>query len=103
MVSEVKMQTPAQEMPAWLQAKTTEFEKAKPTNPPIKIYHYQYHNQPVYFITGRCCDVPSEVYDATGKQLCQPDGGITGRGDGKCPDFFETRTEEKLIWEDLRK
>ena len=98
--SEVK--TPATEMPAWLRAKTTEFEKAKPANPPVKIYSYRYHNQLVYLITGRCCDIPSEVYTTDGKQLCQPDGGITGRGDGRCADFSETKTEEKLIWEDLR-
>ncbi len=88
--------------PEWLQKKISEFQAENPANPPVKIYGYQYRNQDVYYISGRCCDIPSEVYDAAGKQLCQPDGGITGRGDGKCADFFQTRTNEKLIWEDLR-
>ncbi|MFC5270957.1 DUF6970 domain-containing protein [Adhaeribacter terreus] len=90
-------------MPAWLKEKIAAFEKDKPANPPVKIYSYQYQNQQVYFITGRCCDIPSEVYSVEGQQLCQPDGGYTGRGDGKCADFFTNRSEEKLIWEDLRK
>lgn len=31
-----------------------------------------------------------------------PDGGITGRGDGKFPYFDKERTNEKLLWEDKR-
>jgi len=30
--------------------------------------------------------------------LCAPSGGITGKGDGKCPDFNEKAGEGKLIW-----
>ncbi|KAA9340332.1 hypothetical protein F0P94_06650 [Adhaeribacter soli] len=80
-----------------------EFKNEAPTNPPVKIFRYQYQDQPVYYVSGRCCDIPGKVLNAQGEQLCEPDGGITGRGDGKCPDFFETRTQEKLVWEDLRK
>ncbi|HSI91017.1 MAG TPA: hypothetical protein VK927_07865 [Adhaeribacter sp.] len=89
-------------IPTWLQQKITAFENDEPANPPVKIYRYHYRQQPVYFISGRCCDIPGSLFNVEGQQLCQPDGGITGRGDGKCPDFFETRTNEKLIWEDLR-
>ena len=88
--------------PAWLMQKVAEFQAAEPANPPVKIYRYQYQNQQVYYITGRSGDIPSELYTTDGKQLCQPDGGITGRGDGRCPDFVETRTAETLIWEDTR-
>jgi hypothetical protein len=91
------------EKPEWLQQKILTFEKDKPTNPPVKIYSYQYNNRQVYFITSRCCDIPSELYSVEGLQLCQPDGGYSGRGDGKCTDFFQARTAEKLVWEDLRK
>jgi hypothetical protein len=35
--------------------------------------------------------------------MCAPDGGFTGKGDGKCTYFFDARTNEKLIWEDERK
>lgn len=95
--------TGKQEKPAWLQEKITAFEREKPANPPVKIYRYRYNGQPVFFITGRCCDIPSQLFTVEGQQLCQPDGGLTGRGDGKCADFFDARTDEKLIWEDLRK
>jgi hypothetical protein len=100
-VSEAKTAEP--EIPAWLKESISAFEKEKPANPPVKIYRYQYKEQLVYFIPGRCCDIPGAVYNVEGQQLCQPDGGITGRGDGKCADFFDSRTNEKLIWEDLRK
>ena len=88
--------------PAWLAQKIAAFQADKPANPPIKIYRYQYQNQPVYYVTSRCCDIPSQLFSVEGQQLCQPDGGYTGKGDGKCTDFFETRTNETLIWEDTR-
>ena len=47
-------------------------------------------------------DIPSMVYDSKGIVICHPDGGISGKGDMKCPDFFEKRTNEKLIWKDAR-
>ena len=90
-------------IPEWLQKQITAFRNAKPANPPIKISRYNYQGKTVYYITGRCCDIPSQVYSVEGQKLCEPEGGFTGRGDGKCTDFFETRTDEKLIWEDLRK
>ena len=100
-VSEGKTQGP--EIPAWLAQRIEEFKQDKPANPPVKIYRYLYRNSQVYYITSRCCDIPSSLFDVEGQQLCQPDGGYTGKGDGKCADFFTKRTDEKLIWEDLRK
>ena len=55
-----------------------------------------------YYVPPQCCDQFSTLYDADGAVICAPDGGITGRGDGKCPDFFQSRTNEKLFWEDSR-
>ena len=94
--------TTFRQIPAWLFTQIENFEKDKPANPPVKIFSYQYKGQLVYYITGRCCDIPSAVLSVEGQQLCQPDGGITGKGDGKCADFIETRTEEQLVWEDSR-
>jgi hypothetical protein len=34
--------------------------------------------------------------------ICSPDGGFSGKGDGNCIDFFEKRTNGKLIWRDKR-
>lgn len=91
-----------QENPAWLNKLIEELSKEAPANPPAKIYRYTYGGQEVYFLTGRCCDVPSQLFDAAGNILCEPDGGITGRGDGRCPDFFEQRQNETIVWEDKR-
>ncbi|WP_276498415.1 DUF6970 domain-containing protein [Pontibacter litorisediminis] len=91
-----------QENPSWLTKLIGELKLEEPSNPPAKIYRYTYLGQEVYYLTGRCCDVPGQLFDAQGNILCEPDGGITGRGDGRCPDFFEQRHNETLVWEDNR-
>ena len=78
-------------------------QQAEPKkNPPGKLWQYTYRGQVVYYVPPSCCDVPGELYASDGATLCEPDGGITGRGDGKCADFFEARTDEKLLWADTR-
>ncbi len=86
----------------WLAELIQHLQQAAPTNPPAKIYRYTYHQQEVYYLAARCCDVPGKVYDALGNVLCEPSGGITGKGDGRCPDFVAQRENETLIWEDKR-
>ncbi len=86
----------------WLSQLIQHLQEEKPANPPARIYRYTYNNQQVYYLTSRCCDIPSKVYDEQGNVLCEPDGGITGKGDGRCPDFAEQRKNETLIWEDKR-
>jgi|GEM_PF-3431227 len=34
-------------------------------------------------------DSLSTLYDRCSQLLCHPDGGISGRGDGRCRDFVE--------------
>ncbi|MEX2232549.1 MAG: hypothetical protein WD824_10335 [Cyclobacteriaceae bacterium] len=72
-------------------------------NPPAKVYSYPYEGKTVFYFTARCCDFYSELYDKDCNLICAPDGGFSGSGDGKCPDFFANRTNELLIWEDERK
>ncbi|HEU5147574.1 MAG TPA: hypothetical protein VFT90_12700 [Chryseosolibacter sp.] len=72
-------------------------------NPPAKVYRYIYNGKTVYYIPQRCCDIPSQLFDENCQLICSPDGGFSGGGDGRCKDFFDTRTDEKLIWEDDRK
>ncbi|MCX2740584.1 DUF6970 domain-containing protein [Pontibacter anaerobius] len=91
-----------QQNPAWLTKLIGELKLEAPANPPAKIYRYTYGGKQVYYLTGRCCDVPSQLFDAEGNLLCEPDGGITGRGDGRCTDFFEQRQNETIVWEDIR-
>jgi hypothetical protein len=56
----------------------------------------------VWYVPARCCDVPGVVYAADGSMLCEPDGGITGRGDGRCPDFAAARRDGVVVWRDPR-
>src|SRR5512143_1395573 len=79
-----------------------QFEQDPVGNPPLSIWQYEYNGQVVYLVLAHCCDIPSVVYDASGAVLCSPDGGITGKGDGRCDDFFDQRTNEQLIWKDSR-
>ena len=88
--------------PAWVDKLIEQFENDPVANPPLSIWRYDYNGQAVYFVPAHCCDIFSVVYDESGNTLCAPDGGITGREDGKCPDFFSARTNEQLIWQDDR-
>ena len=72
-------------------------------NPPASIQRYTYNGVEVYYVPPYCCDVPGELYNRDGSFICAPDGGITGQGDGKCPDFFRERSNEELVWADPRK
>jgi len=88
--------------PPWLKARIAEVLAERKRNPITRILRYDYEGQKVYYISAPCCDQFSNVYDTRGKLICQPDGGITGKGDGKCPDFEKRKTNEKLVWQDPR-
>jgi hypothetical protein len=90
------------ENPPWVDELITKFQSEPVGNPPQSIWRYEYKGQTVYFVPQQCCDMFSTLYDANGAQICAPDGGIAGQGDGKCPDFFAERTGETLIWQDPR-
>ncbi len=88
--------------PAWVNQLITTFEDQPVGNPPQSIWRYEYKGQQVYFIPAQCCDQFSQLYDASGTLMCAPNGGFTGKGDGRCPDFASLRTDETLIWQDPR-
>lgn len=90
------------EIPLCIKSKIDEIAAGEVWNPPAKIYCYSYSGQTVYYFPSRCCDIPSLLYDEDCNVICSPDGGYTGEGDGQCPDFFDTRTNGELIWEDTR-
>lgn len=97
-----KMETDGSRLPACLQKLVKGFMEEDVQNPPRKIYSYTYNGNLVYYVTPPCCDFFSDLYDAQCKIIAHPDGGITGRGDGRAKDFIETRSQEKLVWEDVR-
>lgn len=77
--------------------------KEELTYPAASLYQYTYQSQTVYFVPAPCCDFFSILYDDSCRIIAHPDGGITGRGDGRATDFLKTRTDEIKIWEDPRK
>ena len=95
-------QTTQQENPEWVDKLINQYQNEPVGNPPQSIWRYEYKGQIVYFIPQQCCDMYSILFDANGNELCAPDGGFDGKGDGKCPDFFEERTDELLVWKDTR-
>ncbi|GAA4351230.1 hypothetical protein GCM10023185_09720 [Hymenobacter saemangeumensis] len=88
--------------PQWLQERIANVLSERKRTPIIRIMRYDYKGQTVYYQSAPCCDQYSTVFDSKGRVLCNPDGGITGKGDGKCPDFDKNKTNEKLVWQDPR-
>lgn len=92
----------ASEIPGWLADLINELEEDPATDSFRSIARYTYKGQAVYFQIPQCCDIFSNLYDAEGNIIAHPDGGITGQGDGRAPDFFEERANWRVIWVDTR-
>jgi hypothetical protein len=90
-------------VPAAITALIHELESQPIANPPAYLASYEYAGRVVYYVPPRCCDIFGDLYDAAGKVICHPDGGLTGKGDGRCPDFLNQRKNEVILWRDLRK
>ena len=71
-------------------------------NPPAEVVQYTYQGRTVYLVTGGCCDNYNYLFDACGNVLCAASGGVTGKGDGRCPDFAASATNPTLLWRDPR-
>ena len=90
------------ENPQWVNQLIEKYKAEPVGNPPQSIWRYEYQGQVVYYVPAQCCDMYSTLYDADGNVMCAPNGGIDGRGDGKCEDFLSGRSQEQLIWQDPR-
>ena len=85
-------------LPTCIKKKIDSFKKKDAHERPQKVVEYTYKGKKVYYVVMPCCDFFNEVYDAKCNLLGSPDGGFTGKGDGKLPDFFTQAKGEKLIW-----
>lgn len=90
-------------LPICVKTLIEKFQSEAVTNPPRKIYSYNYQGKTVYYVPPICCDQFSDLYNDSCRIMGHPDGGFTGRGDGKFKGFAEERTNERLLWQDLRK
>lgn len=88
--------------PAWLERRIQSILVTRKRNPIIRITRYRYDGETVYYESAPCCDQQSTLYDLQGKVLCHPEGGITGKGDGRCGNFDKRKTNEQLVWQDPR-
>ena len=90
-------------LPSCVRIMIDKFKSEEVQNPPRKIFSYTYKGKNVFYVPALCCDFYSDLYDDNCKLIAHPDGGFTGKGDGSAPDFIKTRSNERLIWEDLRR
>ena len=89
--------------PACIQAMIKKFETEEKQNPPRSVFRYTYKEKTVYYVPAICCDFFSDLYDDKCNLIAHPDGGFTGKGDGKAADFKDKRSNGLLIWKDERK
>ncbi len=68
------------------------------SNAPLEIWGYRYNDQIVYLTKPDCCDMYELVYTTDCTVLCAPGGGFSGKGDEKCPDFYDNAKNGTLIW-----
>jgi hypothetical protein len=87
-----------QKLPTCIKNKIDSFKLKEIHEKPQRVVEYMYKGKKVYYIVMPCCDFFNEVYDDKCNYLGAPDGGFTGTGDGKLPDFLKEATKEKIIW-----
>jgi hypothetical protein len=87
-----------QKLPTCIKNKIDSFKLKEPHERPQRVVEYMYKGKKVYYVVMPCCDFFNEVYDDKCNYLGAPDGGFTGQGDGKLPDFLKEATKEKFIW-----
>jgi len=89
--------------PPFVEKLIAKYKSISSASSPGSVWQYRYKGATVYYVPRlACCDIMSILYDASGKIVCRPDGGIAGSGDGKCPDFLATRKEGRQLWTDPR-
>jgi len=86
-------------IPPCVRKKIDSFKLKQQHEQPQRVIEYSYKGKKVYYVAMPCCDFFNEVYDDKCNLLGSPDGGFSGRGDGKLPDFAKEAKNEKIIWE----
>ena len=86
------------EMPSCLETKIKTMSANPREGAPQSITRYQYKGQTVYYVLSSCCDKYNIVFDSDCNILGFPEGGYTGRGDDKMPDFHNEAVKDKIVW-----
>ncbi len=90
------------QVPSCIQNRIDAIKREAKWNPPAEVNEYLFNGKKVYLFTADCCDQFITLVDASCNTICAPSGGITGKGDGKCTDFYETAKHLRLVWKDQR-
>ena len=53
--------------------------------------------QVYYYVRSPCCDLHNYLFASDGSYVCAPDGGFTGRGDGKCPAGIRIDHSDEVV------
>lgn len=64
---------------------------------PLEIWEWKYPEKTFYYLVSSCCDQFNQLFTENCEYVCSPDGGITGQGDGNCPDLSGEVTK-RLLW-----
>ena len=88
----------ASSLPEWLRAKIVQFEALPADRAPQGIWRITYNGQPAFYLQSPCCDQYNPLFSAQGNEICNPSGGFTGRGDGKCPKPMDQGTQASFVW-----
>jgi hypothetical protein len=91
---------PETRIPSCMQRKISKIESEPVRNPAASVTMIITTDKTYFYIPPYCCDFYGELYDDQCNLVCNPEGGITGSGNGDCPDY--TAVEEIVIWEDKR-
>lgn len=93
-------QSPREPLPAWLETQIADWERHDAqTTDALSVARIQYHGESAYLVYANCCDRYNTLYDARGRELCSPSGGITGRGDEQCPTPEDPGTQRVKVWQ----
>lgn len=84
--------------PQWVSSLIKEAQSQPIGTKPTEIRKCIYQGDTVYHVISPCCDNYNYLYSTDNKTICAPDGGITGKGDGKCPDFSLNNNSCEIIW-----
>lgn len=87
------------ELPSCLHSKITTMSKDPREGMPKSVTRYKYKGKTVYYLVAACCDKYNIVFDSDCNVLGFPDGGFTGKGDGKMPDFHQEASDGKVVWQ----
>lgn len=90
------------DVPNCIERKIRKIKREEVRNPPASVWEWKVDGKTYYYITSDCCDQFNYLFDDNCNEVCAPDGGFSGAGDGNCPQF-NGQIEKTLIWEDDRK